>query len=217
MKKFIMAVALVFCMAVSPAVADVPYKLIVDGTPIGPPVVFVEDTAYVPIRVVADVFNATTDWKPKERIIDVTTKPVDIKEIKRPPIKGDKEFTEKINAALDLLEKKDFPHYLLVCQNTWEINQVKVKPEWVADNSLAQSVYGTTVIMPFLTSDPKLYTPVHLAGILVHEACHNTVTNYNREQSEKLCYTHELAALELLGAPQWIKDNAEWGIKNYNN
>jgi hypothetical protein len=113
----------------------------------------------------------------------------------------------KVNAALDLLEEKDFPHYWMVCQNTYNITQLTEKPQWDPDTDiLARSVFSATVIYPRLTQDTKQYTPEFLAGVLVHEACHNTLTNYDREQSEKVCYAHELATFIALDAPQWMQD-----------
>lgn len=211
-----MAVVVLALLLASPATADMPFKLFVDDKPIAQPIVMVENTTYVPIRAVADIFKATTDWNFETKTISIKTKPVDIKEIKRPPIQGDEEFTGKINAALDLLEEKDFPHYLMVCQNTWGINQVKVKPEDVADNVLAQSFAGATIIFPLIMDDPKRYTPIYLAGILVHEACHETNWNYHRDLSEKEAYAHELAAYRLLNAPKWRIDEAELALSEYS-
>ncbi len=204
-KRILLALVLVFLMAY-PAGADIAWQLVVNDKPIDKPIVMVEDTAYVPIRAVADTFNATTDWNFQTKTISVKTKQIDPKEIKRPPIKGDKEFVAKVNAALDLLEQKDFPHYWMVCQNTLNITQLTERPEWDPDTILARSFFSATVIYPKLTQDSKRYTPEYLAGVLAHEACHNTITNYDREQSEKVCYAHELAVFKALDAPQWMQD-----------
>lgn len=207
MKKRILLALVLVCLIAYPVAADVPFRLIVDDRPIATPIINVDGTTYAPIRAVADVFNATTDWNFDTKTITIKTKQIDPKEIKRPPIKGDKEFVAKVNAALDLLEQKDFPHYWMVCQNTFNITQLTEKPQWDPDTDiLARSVFSATVIYPRLTQDSKRHTPEFLAGVLVHEACHNTLTNYDREQSEKICYAHELATFIALDAPQWMQD-----------
>jgi hypothetical protein len=206
MKKRILLALVLVCLIAYPVAADVPFRLIVDDKPIATPIINVDGTTYAPIRAVADVFNATTDWNFQTQTITIKTKQIDPKEIKRPPIKGDKEFVAKVNAALDLLEQKDFPHYWMVCQNTYNITQLTEEPGTNADTLLARSFYSATIIYPKLTQDSKRHTPEFLAGVLVHEACHNTLTNYDREQSEKICYAHELAAFIALDAPQWMQD-----------
>jgi hypothetical protein len=206
MKKRILLALVLVCLIAYPVAADVPFRLIVDDRPIATPIINVDGTTYAPIRAVADVFNATTDWNFQTQTITIKTKQIDPKEIKRPPIKGDKEFVEKVNAALDLLEQKDFPHYWMVCQNTFNITQLTENPGINADTLLARSFYSATLIYPKLTQDAKRYTPEFLAGVIVHEACHNTLTNYDREQSEKVCYAHELATFIALDAPQWMQD-----------
>lgn len=206
MKKKILLALILVCLMAYPVVADVPFRLIVDDKPIATPIINVDGTTYAPIRAVADAFNATTDWNFQTQTITIKTKQIDPKEIKRPPIKGDKEFVEKVNAALDLLEEKDFPHYWMACQNTYNITQLTENPGVNADTLLARSFYSATIIYPKLTQDFKRYTPEYLAGVLVHEACHNTITHYYGEQSEKACYAHELAVFKALDAPQWMQD-----------
>jgi hypothetical protein len=206
MKKRILLALVLVCLIAYPVAADVPFRLIVDDKPIATPIINVDGTTYAPIRAVADVFNATTDWNFQTQTITIKTKQIDPQEIKRPPIKGDKEFVAKVNAALDLLEQKDFPHYWMVCQNTFNITQLTENHGIKAETLLARSFYSATIIYPRLTQDSKRYTPEYLAGVLVHEACHNTLTNYDREQSEKVCYAHELATFIALDAPQWMQD-----------
>jgi hypothetical protein len=203
MKKRILLALVLVCLIAYPVAADVPFRLIVDDRPIATPIINVDGTTYAPIRAVADVFNATTDWNFQTQTITIKTKQIDPKEIKRPPIKGDKEFVEKVNAALDLLEQKDFPHYWMVCQNTWDISSL---PNDAVKDTLAFNICGSTRILPLLINDPQRYNAVYLAGTLVHEACHATTTNYDKPITEKDAYAHELAALKALDAPQWMQD-----------
>jgi len=184
-----------------PVTADAPYSLIVDNVLVDKPVVMIDGTAYVPIRAVADVFDATTEWDGETGTITITKKGLE-----RPPIKGDAEFIEKINAALDLLEEKDFPHYVMVCQNTFDISQLETKPSAISQDTLAFHIAGATRIVPTLTSNPKWYTPMFLAGVLVHEACHATNNKYGELINEEEAYAHELAAFKLLDAPQWMQN-----------
>lgn len=213
MKRFLLALTLGFMLLVNPVAADAPYRLIVNDKPIDKPIVMIDNTAYVPLRVVADTFNATTDWNAITKTISVKPKVIDPKEIKRPPIKGDKEFVEKINAALDLLEEKDFPHYWMVCQNCWGINQLTKKPDFVPSESLAYTSFGTTVIVPKLTKDSRRYVSEYLAGVLAHEACHSTQYNYDKGLSERDAYAHTAAAFKAIDAPQWMQDEYAGRVK----
>jgi hypothetical protein len=205
-KRILLALVLVFLMAY-PVAADVTLQLIVDDKPIATPIINVDGTTYAPIRAVADVFNATTDWNFQTQTITIKTKQIDPKEIKRPPIKGDKEFVAKVNAALDLLEEKDFPHYWMVCQNTYDIGSLLIdNPNEAVKDALAFHAAGSIRFMPSLMKNDKMYTPMFIAGVLVHETCHAVDYNYNKNLSEKEAYAHELAAFIALDAPQWMQD-----------
>ena len=202
MKK-LLSIILVLMLLAFPIAANEQYRLIVGNITLDKPVVMINGTAYAPVRAVADIFKATTEW-------DGTSKTVSIsKELKRPPINGDAEFAEKINAALDLLEQKDFPHYAMVCENTASINYTAKKPDVLPDNCIAAANnLGETHIYPLLTGNSDQYTPVFLAGMLTHEACHQTNWKYNSETyPESEAYAHQLAVYNLLNAPQWMKDH----------
>ena len=199
MKKYLLPIILSLMLLAVPVTADAPYSLIVDNVLVDKPVVMIDGTAYVPIRAVADIFDATTEW-------DNGTITITKKGLERPPIEGDAEFVRKINAALDLLEAKDFPHYVMVCQNTFDIMQLEKLPDSLPKNTLACSILGGIRIMPLLINDSKRYTPTFLAGVLVHEACHDTNSNYDRDLSEKESYAHELTTFKLLNAPQWMQN-----------
>lgn len=201
MKKYLLPIILSLMLLAVPVTADAPYSLIVDNVLVDKPVVMIDGTAYVPIRAVADVFDATTEWDGETGTITIKKKGLE-----RPPIKGDAEFVKKINAALDLLEEKDFPHYVMVCQNTFDISQLETKPSAISQDTLAFHIAGATRIVPTLTSNPKLYTPMFLAGVLVHEACHATNNKYGELINEEEAYAHELAAFKLLDAPQWMQN-----------
>jgi hypothetical protein len=206
MKKRILLALVLVCLIAYPVAADVPFRLIVDDKPIATPIINVDGTTYAPIRAVADVFNATTDWNFQTQTITIKTKQIDPKEIKRPPIKGDAEFVAKVNAALDLLEQKDFPHYWMVCQSVWGITQLTFQPEFVPDTTWAYTSFGVTFIVPKLADDSKRYVPEYLAGVIVHEACHSAQTNYDRELEEREAYAHTIATYIAIGAPQWMQN-----------
>lgn len=200
MKKYLLPIILSLMLLAVPVTADAPYRLIVDSVAVDKPVVIIDGVSYAPIRAVADIFEATTDW-------DGATNTVSIKKkgLERPPIKGDAEFVKKINAALDLLEEKDFPHYVMVCENTFDIAPLETIPKGFED-ALAFHVAGSTRITPILLNDSKRYTPMFLAGVLVHEACHATGWNYDKNVSQKDAFAHELTAFKLLDAPQWMQN-----------
>lgn len=201
MKKILSLILALMLLAV-PVAADAPYRLIVDGQLIDKPVIVIDGTSYVPVRAVADVFGAQTEW-------DGATQTITITSIARPPIMGHKEFIEKINAALDLLEEKDFPHYVMVCQNTEAITywpRLAGEPE----TSIASaSSWGEILIHPELAANPDWYTPVFLAGILAHESCHLIDSKYDdAADREKEAHAHQYAVYVLLDAPQWMKDGS---------
>ena len=200
MKKHLLPIILSLMLLAVPVTADAPYSLIVDNVLVDKPVVMIDGTAYVPIRAVADIFDATTEWDGETGTITITKKGLE-----RPPIKGDAEFVRKINAALDLLEEKDFPHYVMVCENTFDISQLDTKPSAISQDTLAFHIAGATRIVPTLTSNSKRYTPMFLAGVLVHEACHATDWNYDKPITEKDAYAHELATFKILDAPYWMQ------------
>lgn len=213
MKKFLLALTLGLILLVSPVVAadkwtidPNTWKVIVNGQA-ADKFVLVDGKPYVALDVVGKAFKANPDYNYSTRIISLNPKPIDPKAIKRPAIKGDKEFTTKINAALDLLEQKDFPDYWMVCMNTWDITQLTKRPPQDPDTLLARSFFSATLVYPKLVADSKRYTAEYLAGVLTHEACHNTVNNYSKEQSEKVCYEHELTAFRLIDAPQWMQND----------
>ena len=212
MKKYLLALTVALLLFISPvASADKwtvdpnTWKIVVNGQA-ADKFVLVDGKPYVALDAVGKAFKADVDYNYNTRVIGLNPRPIDPKAIKRPAIKGDKEFTAKINAALDLLEQKDFPDYWMVCMNTWGISQVTKKPEWTTENAAGYSIGGSTLILPRLLNDPKLYVPEYLAGVLVHEACHNTLNNYKKpisKDEETICYAHEYATYRIIGAPQW--------------
>jgi len=198
--KRLLPIILATLLIAVPVTANPQYRLIVNDKILDKPAIVVDGVSYAPIRAVADIFGATTEW-------DGETGTISIKSIDRPPIMGHKEFIEKINAALDLLEEKDFPHYVMVCQNTKSITywpRLADEPE----TSLASaSSWGEILIHPELAANKDWYTPMFLAGILVHEACHLVDLNYDiGKEREKEAYAHQYATYVLLDAPQWMKD-----------
>lgn len=207
MKKYLLGLTLALMLLVSPAAADAPFKLVVNDKPIDKPIVMIDNTAYVPIRAVAETFKADVDWNYQTKTISIKGKAIDPKAIKRPAIKGDAEFKEKINDALDLLEEKDFPHYWMVCMNTEDIAWLQTPPYDEFKNAIAFHVGGSIRILPLLTDNPKQYTPVFLAGVLAHEACHAVNNNYRKPITEKEAYAQEYAVYVSLDAPQWMKDH----------
>jgi hypothetical protein len=179
-----------------------------------PPAMIINDRTFVPLRVVSEALGASVDWN--NGTVFIKTKTVDIKEIKRPPIKGDQEFIDKINAALDLLEEKDFPHYVMVCQNTKGINKGQRAPNDI-EGTVAKHWCGYTIILNTLIDDPKRYVPTYLAGTLVHEGCHAVNYNYDITPTEEESFSHQLAVLRLLGSPEWMRNSCENWEDTYMN
>jgi len=199
MSKYLLLTILLLLIAI-PVSADVPYKLIVNDVVVDKPIIIKDGVSYVPVRAIADMFGAKTDW-------DEATKTISITNITRPPIEGDKEFIEKINAALDLLEEKDFPHYVMVVQYTSRIKKAAVRPHDTSPKSIASAnTAHETVIHPELVANKDWYTPLFLAGILVHEGSHHVTFRHNGTTNEDDAKAHQRAAYELLKSPQWMID-----------
>jgi hypothetical protein len=200
MKKYLLPIILSLMLLAVPVTADAPYRLVVDGVLVDKPVVIIDGVSYAPIRAVADIFEATTDWDGATGTISIAKKGLE-----RPLINGDAEFTAKINEALDILEQGDFPHYVMVCENINDIATINTNPTGLED-ALAFHVAGSIRATPILLNDSKRYTPMFLSGVLVHEATHAVNWQYDRELSEKESYAHELAVFKLLDAPQWMQN-----------
>jgi hypothetical protein len=212
-KKCLLFVILSLILLAVPVMADAPFRLFVDNVLVDKPVVMIDGTAYAPIRVVADMLNAKTQWISNNNgnTVWITSHA----KLERPPIKGDAEFVTKINEALDLLEEKDFPHYVMVCEYVYDIAPLLTKdPPEIIKNAYAFSGFCTIRIMPLLIDDSQRFTPVYLAGVLAHEACHATTSKYDKLGTEKDAYAHQLAVYKTLNAPQWMQNECIAGINN---
>lgn len=213
MKKFIFAAALLLLFIV-PAWADNAIQVYVNGKYVGDGIE-IDGKTYVPITMVAEGLDAKVDW-------DGTVQVTDWGPLTRPEVSGEPEFIEKVGQALDLLEQKDYPHYAMICQLGWPIERRAKSP--ISDTAAGSIEKGYIVIYDYLVNDPKWYVPEYLAGLIVHEASHGTSNkheNWNEINhsglSERVAYEQELAALKLLGAPQWMQDSCIGWEKRYKN
>lgn len=220
MKKFILVFVLLLVFALPVMADEGAIQVYVNGNLLSTPGVFLGDKTYLPVRAVSEALGQDVTW---DGTVHIDT-PV---KLKRPDITGEPGFIEKANRALDLLEQKDYPDYALVCELGWPIIRKDKSPlaeMWGhnPNNVLAGIEVATNdfhpaiVIYDTLINDKKCFDPQFLAGIITHEACHgisnkhfNTIEIMNTNLGETVAYEHELTALKLIGAPQWMKDYTE--------
>lgn len=134
----------------------------------------------------------------------------------RPYINGNDDFKRVVTQALDLLERYDYPHYVMVCQNAKSIEYVRSVSDGEREG-LAGAIYGKIFIARPLVKDRLRFTPQSIAGVIVHEATHLLHEKYgknyflNRENHEAVAFEHQVTALILVRAPQWLVDeNINW-------
>jgi len=84
---------------------------------------------------------------------------------------------------------------------------------------------NTVMFMPEFIKD-RLFVPEFIAGVLVHEAAHAANNNVSGDASwswfdtrtkEIMAFEHEIVALRLVGAPEWIIKDRERRITQYKN
>lgn len=206
MKKALIAIALVLALAV-PVSAAQKYFVWVNGVKLDAVAVNIGGRIYVPIRAVAESLSSDVSWDGTNAKVKSV--------IRRPVIEGDKAFVDKINEAMDLLYEKDPAHYVLVCQNTRKI----LANEKVVKSRLAETNGKDISFATHFISDDR-FIPEFIAGILVHEATHNTYfqtqIDYNDyKKDETIAFTHSITALELIDAPQWTIDHQKEAMKIY--
>jgi len=109
MKKLLLALILVMMM-VGTATA---YPINIDGQMYEATTVFQDDHAYLPLKWMANIFDAEVSWNGDAIII---------KTANRPTVTGGDAMSRTYTyRALDLLRDKDKPDYKLVCEVTKEI------------------------------------------------------------------------------------------------
>lgn len=129
-------------------------------------------------------------------------------------VSGNEQFTATINKALDLLKKYNYPQYNLLVQLNCSIQlsqEVKGKLAATADKN-------KIIIFNTLTEDTARFIPEQLAGIIVHQAAHvigltQRDPSLKPEDYEKMALENEISTYKLVGAPQWILEEA-LGRKN---
>lgn len=207
MRKRIIAVVLLFLLIAVPVSALSP-TFVIDGMPYYEESILKDGKLYVPLRVVTDRLGLELTWN--GAMATVETK------VNRPQIPGDEQFKAKVTEALDLLEAKDVPHYVMLCQNVRSIWQGTESDDATTEKLIvfARCKGGVIVICPAYYNNKTKFIPEYLAGILVHEACHSAwYENYKKNDeklldtnaNETMAYVNELTALILLDAPEWVK------------
>ena len=216
MKKTVFAIFLIISFLIGTvtggvAVAGQQVKIFVNGLELAadPAPLIHEGRTFVPLRLMSEGLGANVTWDPVNWAVNVDTKP------RRPAVIGDAEFRQKVNGALDLLEEKAYPHYYLACSVGWPI-EWKQRLEYVSDypgNATIEK--GKIIILEKLTADSSRYNPEYLAGIIAHESIHALVLKldnediiYHPRSGENLASENELTVFRLIGAPQWMADEA---------
>jgi hypothetical protein len=208
MRKILLAVVMALVLAV-PAVAEAPVTVLVDGKALNTPGLLINDTTYVPLRVVSESLGAKVEWDGRAIISTLG----------RPVITGDESQKAKVEAALQLLKEKDPADYEMVCRYVKKI---------LIDNDgsgkiLAYAMVPTVITPGVAEPDTIFLTAVLLnkndntrtAASIVHEAthlCNAYVENIrsNNKTDENIAYLQEIAVLRILGASQQTIDTVEY-------
>jgi len=205
MKKILLTMVMVLMMA-SPVMAGTP--TMINGVGRNLETVNVDNHLYLPLRTIAEIFNMDVQW-------DGTF--VRINSAKRPVITGDDKFKSMVTQALDLLQANDPMDYEMVCENTKEIYYIDVVSTKYGIDAYAGSDGKSIFIAQEMTNSSR-YTPVCIAGTLVHESTHNYNFNTNvgrgSNQDEKIAYLREINTLRTIGASQQevqdVEDVLKW-------
>lgn len=209
----IAVMVLILSLFAVPLMAGIAYPIKIDGIQLQSDIMWKDNHVYVPIRLVAENMNCDVEWKNGQ--VAITTAA-----IHRPIITGDAPFASMVNQALDLLQSKDPSGYAMICQNVKMIerrNENKKGREFV----IAESYGHFILIYPSFYNDSKRFVPQYLAGALVHEGSHRcyskvcTVATNDLVKDERAAYMREIATLWIVGAPQWMIDDAEYNMNNW--
>jgi opacity protein-like surface antigen len=204
MKKMLLAVVMVLVLAV-PAIADAPITVIVDGKTLNTPGVLMNDTTYVPLRVVSESLGAKVEWDGRAIISTLG----------RPVINGDESQKAKVEAALQLLKEKDPADYEMVCRYVKVINITDEKK--ILGSALTYTAidsgetFGGSICLTetLFNKNNDIYT----ASVIVHEATHlcnarNNIKSASK-MDENIAFLQEIAVLRILGASQSLIDGTE--------
>jgi len=189
-------------MLVSPAIADAPVNVIVNGKILSTPGLVINDRTYVPLRAVSEGLGAQVDWDGSQAIVT---------SVKEPNISGKSASIDRVKQALDLLKEKDPADYEFVCRYTKEI---KILPYKIYVGQTEG--YAMTGTDPVIELSPRLFQDKDvkcIAGTLVHESVHLCDKSYNASidipTTENNAYLHQIAVLRILGASQSEIDGIE--------
>lgn len=177
----------------------------------GVDVVWQDGRIYVPIRFIAENLDCEVEWKNGQVRIEQI--------IPRPKVEGDARVKRVVNEALNLLKEHDPAHYNMVCQNCRAINIARLPLGGSEFYIYANASSFGFVFSPDFVEDQKRFIPELVAGLMVHETAHtcwkmNDMSPDDRYNDENIAYEHEIIALELINAPQWVIDDAISG-RNY--
>jgi hypothetical protein len=197
MKKILLAIVMIFMLS-SPAVADAPVNVIVNGKMLDTPGLIINDRTYVPLRAVSEGLGAQVDWDGTQVIVT---------SVKEPVITGDNVSASKVNEALDLLKSKTPADYEMVCRYT---NKIEIFSKTIN----AGSVYAWTSGNGEMAIGPEIIAEgtIPLAAVLVHEASHIADNKYAiiyKQTTENNAFLHQIAVLRILGTPQSYIDAVE--------
>jgi len=206
MKKILIAIVMVMMLA-SPAIADAPVNVIVNGKVLNTPGLIINDRTYVPLRAVSEGLGAQVDWDGSQAIVT---------SVKEPNISGKSASIDRVKQALDLLKEKDPADYEFVCRY--------VKFIRITDDA---KILGNTSTYTAIETGEKIaesicltstlfnnYDSIHVASTMVHEATHLCNAHYknitsNNKADENIAYLRGIATLRILGASQSDIDGTE--------
>lgn len=219
MKRLIFALLLILALAL-PVGAAQSFGVLVNGERLQESALMQDGRVYVPLRAIGESLGAEVSWDGQNASVTLQTAEADYS---RPVIEGNAAFKKMINDALDLLYQKDAAHYALVVQNVARIvldaNDL-VNPD--GSKAAAYHRFATVHFTPSFVKDTRQFTQEIVAGVLVHEASHaanfrvrGLFGAYDSDTEEAIAYANNIAALKLVGAPDWAIRHDEERLKKY--
>ncbi|MTI85697.1 MAG: copper amine oxidase N-terminal domain-containing protein [Firmicutes bacterium] len=208
LKKIILTVFLLSLLFITPSYAK-GTLYINDQEKSSEPIIIINGTTYVPVRLVAENLGAQVSYDGDVHISNDSNS----NQLRRPEIIGSENFRVVMNKALNLLEKWDFSHYTMVCQNVNSIMAISDdEVAFIRKNPLEYYEKRQIKINQGAFKTLDLFIPEIMASAIVHDCTHFVQFRYgyyetqNKQLADVQAYMNEITTLSLLGSPEWYID-----------
>ena len=205
MKKLIFAAFLLSFLFATPSYAK--GTIYINGQEQKTESIVVNGTTYVPLRLVAENLGAQVSYDGDVHVSDDFYN----NQLQRPEIIGNESFRGVINEALNLLKERDFPHYVMVCQNVKSIATTPGNEQCsVCEEPLDYIQKRQFKIPESVYEDENLFIPEIMASAIVHDCTHFVQSRYgyyetqNKTITDMQAFLNEyVVVLSLIDAPEW--------------